>query len=298
MRWRVTHRTEYAYRQPVSVCHNFLHLRPRPCPRQRCTSTSLAVEPVPAVLHDRLDPFGNPTTFAIVQQVHRALVVEAVSEVEVEPADPVDPSSGLGWEAVRDLVRAGRDPAALERSFLSFDSPLARGSDGLREYAAPSFPPGRPLLEAALDLSSRIHRELAYQPGATTVATTPEETLALGRGVCQDFAHLAIGCLRAMGLSARYVSGYLATGRFAGSEAEPLVGADASHAWLGVWTPEAGWVDLDPTNDRVASDRHVTLAWGRDYGDVSPIRGVILGGGEHSSRVSVDVAPEQTGQSA
>ncbi len=291
MRYRVTHGTVYAYSQPVSVCHNLLHLRPRACPRQRCTSTSLAFDPLPAVLTDRRDFFGNPTTFTIVQQLHRRLAVEAVSEVELEPAAPPDPATGQPWEAVRNAVRAGRDPAMLERYFLSFDSPMARGSDVLREYAGPSFPPARPLLEAAIDLSSRIHHDLAYEPGATTVGTTPEETLALGRGVCQDFAHLAIGCLRAMGLPARYVSGYLVTGRSAGADAAALTGADASHAWLGVWTPEAEWVDLDPTNDQVPTDRHITLAWGRDYGDVSPIRGVILGGGEHTSRVGVEVAP-------
>ena len=290
MRYRVSHRTEYAYRQPVSVCHNLFHLRPRPCPRQQCARTSLMVDPIPAVLADRTDQFGNPTTFAIVQQVHRMLTVEAVSEVDLERTEPPDHAAGQAWETVRDAVRAGRDPATLERYFLTFDSPMARGSDVLREYAAPSFSADRPLLDAAIDLSSRIYRDLAYEPGATTVGTMPEETLTLGRGVCQDFAHLAIGCLRAMGLPARYVSGYLVTGRTSSSDATELTGADASHAWLSLWTPDFDWVDIDPTNDQVPTDRHITLAWGRDYGDVSPIRGVILGGGEHASRVGVSVS--------
>src|SRR5262249_29562250 len=211
MRHRVTHRTEFTYRQPVSVCHNLFHLRPRPSPRQRCTGTSLAIDPLPAVVTDRHDLFGNPTTFAIVQQVHRALMVEAVSEVELASVEPPPTAGGAPWEAVRDAVRAGRDAGTLERYVLTFDSPMVRASTALREYAAPSFAPGRPLLEAAIELSSRLHHDLAYEPGSTTVGTTPEETLTLGRGVCQDLAHVAIGCFRAMGLAARYVSGYLVT---------------------------------------------------------------------------------------
>ena len=291
MRYRVTHQTHYAYSQPVSVCHNLFHLRPRPSPGQTCARTSLAIDPLPAILTDRIDLFGNPTTFAIVQQLHRALSVEAVSEVDLERSEPPDPADSSPWEEVRDAVRAGRDAETLERYFLTFDSPMVRASDLLRDYAAPSFTPGRPVLEATVELSSRIHHDLAYEPGATTIGTTPEETLTLKRGVCQDFAHLAIGCLRAMGLAARYVSGYLVTGRSAPTQPE-LTGADASHAWLAVWTPEHDWIDLDPTNDQIPTDRHVTLAWGRDYGDVSPIRGVILGGGDHKTRVSVEVRPE------
>jgi transglutaminase-like putative cysteine protease len=289
MRYRVTHRTIYSYSQPVSVCHNLFHLRPRPSALQQCNRSSLAIDPLPAVVTDRSDFFGNPTTFAIVQQLHRTLSVEAVSEVDLGRRTPPDPAESTPWEAVRDAVRAGRDPAMLERYVLCFDSPMVRVSDALREYALPSFPEGRPVLEATVELSSRIHRDLAYEPGATTVGTTPDETLALRRGVCQDFAHLAIGCLRALGLPARYVSGYLVTGRGAPSEAA-LTGADASHAWLAVWTPEHDWVDVDPTNDQIPTDRHITLAWGRDYSDVSPIRGVILGGGDHKTRVVVEVA--------
>jgi transglutaminase-like putative cysteine protease len=290
-RYRVTHRTTYAYQQPVSVCHHLLHLRPRPCANQRCTNTTLVVDPQPAVLTERRDYFGNPATFAIVQQLHRTLAVEAVSEVELTPPEPPDPAASLFWEGTREALRAGRDAAMLERYYLAFDSPMIRASETLRAYAAPSFPPGRPVLEGALELSARIHHGLTYEPGATTVSTTPEETLTLGRGVCQDFAHLAIGCLRSLGLAARYVSGYLVTDRSAAAPADPLLGTDASHAWCSVWTPEFDWVDFDPTNDRIPSGRHVTLAWGRDYGDVSPVKGVILGGGEHVMHVGVDVAP-------
>jgi transglutaminase-like putative cysteine protease len=289
MRYLVTHRTQYSYAQPVSVCHNLLHLRPRPLPRQACLSTTLTVDPPPALLEDRLDRFGNPTTFAIVQQVHRELTVEAVSEVDVAPSVAPKPDAGHPWEVVRDGLRTQRSADALERYALTFDSPMVQTSDVLREFASPSFACERPLLEAACALSSRIHRELAYLPGATTIATTPEETLLHKRGVCQDFAHLAVGCLRSLGLAARYVSGYLVNTPAAVSDDDELTGADASHAWLAVWTPEHGWVDLDPTNDLLPTDRHITLAWGRDYGDVSPIKGVILGGGDHTIDVAVDV---------
>jgi transglutaminase-like putative cysteine protease len=291
VRYLVTHRTQYTYGQPVSVCHNLLHLRPRPLPRQVCLSTTLTIDPPPALLEDRLDGFGNPTTFAIVQQVHRELSVEAVSEVDLAPLVAPATRSGQPWEIVRDGLHTQRNAEALERYALTFDSPMVQASDVLRAFAAPSFPSERPLLEAAFDLSSRIHRDLTYTPGATTISTTPEETLSIGRGVCQDFAHLAVGCLRSLGLAARYVSGYLVNPP-AGATADPdLTGADASHAWLALWTPEHGWVDLDPTNDVLPTDRHITLAWGRDYGDVSPIKGVILGGGDHTIDVAVDVTP-------
>ena len=291
MRYRVIHRTVYEYRHPVSVCHNLFHLRPRTAPHQRALGTTVTVDPEPAVLTVRSDFFGNPTTFAIVQQLHRMLAVEATSEVELEPVTPPDPIATSPWETVHAALRAERDAAMLERYLFAFDSPLVHASDALRAYAAPSFPAGRPILLGAIDLSSRIHAHLTYDPGATTVATTPDETLALRRGVCQDFAHLAIGCLRALGLAARYVSGYLVTGRTAAEQSDDLVGADASHAWLSVWTPDFDWVDLDPTNDRIPTDRHITVAWGRDYGDVSPIKGVILGGGEHTIEVAVEATP-------
>jgi transglutaminase-like putative cysteine protease len=288
VRYLVTHRTQYTYGQPVSVCHNLLHLRPRELPTQACLGTTLTIDPPPALLEDRLDGFGNPTTFAIVQQVHRELCVEAVSEVDVAPSAVLTPEGGQAWEVVRDGLRTQRGTDALARYALTFESPMVQASDALREYAAPSFPAERPLLEAACELSSRVYRDLEYLPGATTVGTTPEDTLSLGRGVCQDFAHLAVGCLRSLGLAARYVSGYLVNEPH-GAPAAALAGADASHAWLAVWTPEHGWVDLDPTNDLLPTDRHIKLAWGRDYGDVSPIKGVILGGGDHTIDVAVDV---------
>jgi transglutaminase-like putative cysteine protease len=258
-------------------------------------TSELAIRPKPRVLHDRLDVFANRATDFTIEELHRELVIEATSEVELETAPPPDPASDCAWEEAHRVLRAGRDPDALARYQLCFDSPLVAASDALRAFAEPSFAPERPLLEGAADLCSRIHREFAYEPGVTTVATSPDELLGLRRGVCQDFAHVAIGCLRSLGLAARYVSGYLVTGRVRGAESAELVGADASHAWLAVWSPALGWVDLDPTNDLLPDDRHITVAWGRDYGDVSPIRGVVMGGGQHTVSVSVEVAPESGG---
>jgi transglutaminase-like putative cysteine protease len=291
VRYRVEHRTTYTYAQPVSVCHNLFHLRPRACAAQQNDATTLTIDPLPAVLIERDDFHGNPTTFAIVQQLHHTLDITAVTFVERAPIPAPASTDGAAWETVRDQVRSARDPAGLARYQLTFPSPMVRGSAALRDYAAPSFPAGRPALAAAIELSSRLHRELTYVPGATTVETTPEDTLASGQGVCQDFSHVLVGCLRSFGVPARYVSGYLMTTPDPARPADALVGADASHAWVAVWTPEAGWVDLDPTNDMLPSDRHVTVAWGRDYGDVCPVKGVILGGGSHTIDVAVAVTP-------
>jgi transglutaminase-like putative cysteine protease len=181
------------------------------------------------------------------------------------------------------------DLALTEAGEFVFDSPLATPTAEIAAYAAPSFPPGRPLLEAALDLTSRIHRDFTFDPGATIVTTPLAEVMEQRRGVCQDFAHLEIAALRAMGLAARYISGYIRTYH---TDSPDLIGSDASHAWISVFCPEFGWIDLDPTNDLVVGDEHIVLAWGRDYGDISPVRGVMLGGGEHFLKVAVQVTPE------
>jgi transglutaminase-like putative cysteine protease len=176
---------------------------------------------------------------------------------------------------------------------MTFDSPHVRTSAELQAYAAPSFPPGRPVLEAVRDLVTRIHQDFIYDATATEVSTPVATVLSARRGVCQDFAHVAIGCLRALGLAGRYVSGYLLTRPPPGRPR--LVGADASHAWMATWVPRLGWVDFDPTNDLIAGQDHVTIAHGRDFSDVTPIRGIILGGGAHQLAVSVDVAPLDSG---
>lgn len=289
MNYRVTHTTTYHYEDLVSVCHNELRLTPRSGRNQTARRTQLLVDPPPAVLSSHLDVFGNVVSFVAVQEPHRRLVVTAKSDVEVTARAPVDRDDAPAWEQVRDRIRTDRTAEGLSAYQFVFPSPHVSWDEELVDWARVSFRAGRSMLDATLDLVRRIHADFAYDPHATTVSTPVAEVFAARRGVCQDFAHLAIACIRAMGVPARYVSGYILTRPPEGQER--LVGADASHAWLGVWVPGAGWIDVDPTNDCVAGEQHVTLAWGRDYGDVAPLRGVVLGGGAHTMEVSVDVAP-------
>ena len=287
MTYRVTHVTTYRYEEPASVCHNELRLTPRSGGRQRTRRTQLRVDPTPSVLAPHVDFFGNQVHFVALHEPHRQLTVTAKSDVDVAPAEP--PSATPPWEAVRDRLRSDRDAEVLATYQFAFESPHVEIDPEVLAWAAGSFPPGRPLADAVLALTNRIHADFTYDPDATSVATPVTEVLRERRGVCQDFAHLEIACLRALGLAARYVSGYILTTPPEG--ATRLVGADASHAWLSVWLGDAGWLDVDPTNDLLPSDQHVTVAWGRDYGDVSPLRGVVLGGGEHTMTVAVDVSP-------
>ena len=289
MIYHITHSTTYEYSSPVSLCHNLTHLTPREGPRQRCLETNLQVTPCPAIENAHLDYFGNPVVFFTVQEPKRHFIIKARHTVEVDPYWSPVPSETPAWQDVRDQLTVNRDANTLEAYQYVFDSPYIRTSADLAAFALPSFGPRRPILEAVLDLTARIYQEFAYDPKATTLSTTLAEVLAGRRGVCQDFAHLEIGCLRSLGLAARYVSGYVLTLPPEGKER--LVGADASHAWLSVWCPGFGWVDVDPTNNLIPSEEHIVLGWGRDYDDVSPIKGVILGGGEHQVKVSVDVAP-------
>ena len=294
MNYRVTHTTTYAYEELVSICHNEMRLEPRGAPRQRCLAAALAIEPTPAVLATELDYFGNRASFFTLQEPHHRMLVTARSELEIASVRPVRPSATPAWEAIREQIRTETTHEALSAYEMSFDSPLVPVEPAFARYALPSFAAGRPILDGVLDLTQRIHADFEYRPGATSVTTPAEEVLARRHGVCQDFAHLELACLRALGLPARYVSGYLHTRRVRSAEKEEdeeaaLVGADASHAWVSVWCGDAGWIDVDPTNDLVTSDQHLTLAWGRDYADVAPIKGVILGGGEHTVEVAVDV---------
>jgi transglutaminase-like putative cysteine protease len=288
MTYRVTHTTTYRYGKVVSLCHNLVHLTPRTCARQTCLFSQLQITPSPKLFVEQADYFGNRATYFMVEEPHEELTLKAVSETEVVPFAAPDTAVTPSWERVRAFLEQDRSPQGLEACQFVYDSPYVKTSPELADYAAPSFPAGRPLLEAARDLTRRIHQDFCYDPKATTVATPLHEVLALQRGVCQDFAHLQIGCLRALGLSARYVSGYLRTDPLPGQER--LVGTDGSHAWLSIYCPGLGWVDFDPTNDLIPSDGHLRLAWGRDYDDVSPVKGVNLGGGRHSVIVGVDVA--------
>jgi transglutaminase-like putative cysteine protease len=294
MTYRVTHTTTYVYSEPVTLCHNLVHLTPRDGPRQSCRHHQLLVSPLPAVSKGRTDFFGNHVTFFTVQEPHQKLAVTARSITQITPFFVPDPAATPPWERVRELLASDTSAHGLESYQFAFDSPYVRTNAELADYAAPSFTGGRPLLEAMLDLTRRIHRDFRYDHTATTVATPLYEVLKGRRGVCQDFAHLAIGCVRSLGLAARYVSGYLLTNPPPGQVR--LVGADASHAWLSVYCPGQGWIDFDPTNNQIPSDKHITLAWGRDYEDVSPIKGVILGGGQHSVSVGVDVVLSTDGE--
>jgi transglutaminase-like putative cysteine protease len=289
MDYAVTHTTTYHYSDPVSLCHNLVHLHPREAPRQVCHHSQLMVQPEPRAVHAYRDYYGNPVAHFTIEEPHKTLEITAKHRIEVT-GEPSRVSGRLmTWESARDTLRLDRTAVVLDACMYTFDSPYIIRNDALAAYASPSFAPGRPFVDAVADLTARIHREFHYDADATTVATPLDEVLELRHGVCQDFAHLAIGCLRSLGLAARYVSGYLETQVQPGCER--LVGADASHAWISVFCPESGWLDFDPTNNLIPSDRHLTLAWGRDYDDVSPIKGVILGGGTHTMTIAVDVQP-------
>jgi transglutaminase-like putative cysteine protease len=280
MKFEVVHTTHYEYSEAVSISHHLARLVPRTLSRQRCTQHELRIDPEPGVTATHDDYFGNPTTFFVMQSAHRHLTVRARSIVEL--AAPSLPSESVPWEASAD-----RSQMPIDAMECVVDSPSSRLRASLGEYARRSFLPGRPFVEAVADLTSRIHSDFTYAPGTTNVATPLGQVLESKRGVCQDFARFEIGCLRALGVPARYVSGYLETVPRPG--APRLLGSAASHAWLAVYCPEIGWIDVDPTNNFFPRETHVTLAWGRDFDDVSPLRGVILGGGEHLLHVSVDV---------
>jgi len=282
VQYEVVHTTEYDYSESVAVSHHLAHLSPRVLPHQQRLHHQLQIEPAPAVMTTHTDYFGNPVTFFAMQGAHKRLTVRARSRVALQATSPPLPSDTPPWEAVTD-----RTALPLEALEFLFDSALTPASAELAAYAHAAFAPRRPLLDAVLELTRRIHEEFTFDREATTIRTPLADVFRSRRGVCQDFARLEIGCLRSIGLPARYVSGYLET---APPEGRPrLLGADASHAWLAVYCPEAGWIHVDPTNNLLPSRRHITVAWGRDYSDVSPIHGVILGGGTHTLRVNVDV---------
>jgi transglutaminase-like putative cysteine protease len=285
IRFQVRHRTRYRYSLPVTVCQNEAHLAPRQTPRQRCEEHVFEVKPHPSVSAGRIDYFGNPVAYFAVQEPHEELDVTANSVVSLSPLPPVEgPAAEITWEAAREQFH--RDPDLItEREFL-LDSPFVSSDGELRSFAETSFSPGRPLAEAVRDLARRIQAEFKYDPHFTTIATPLAQVLKHRRGVCQDFAHLAIGGLRSLGIPARYVSGYLET---IPAEGPRLQGADASHAWAAAYIPHYGWLDVDPTNAATPLDSHITVSWGRDYSDVTPLKGVITGGGRPELTVEVDV---------
>jgi transglutaminase-like putative cysteine protease len=287
----VSHRTTFTYEDIVSVSQHVLHLSPRAHPRQQCIGGEIIVTPSHSHQSTALDYYGNPTSYLTIQEAHQQLVVESRFRVEVyAETRQLQRGSDAAWESVVQAAHSA-EAGALDASEYVFDSPYIAGGTTVRDFAAQSFPAGRSLLDAVAELTARIYEEFEYRGGVSDVSTPVQDVLAMRQGVCQDFAHLEIACLRSLGLPARYVSGYLLTHPPAGQP--KLAGADASHAWISVWSRDYGWVDFDPTNNLIPDLEHITIAWGRDYGDVSPINGFVVGGGAHQLAVAVDVVPMQ-----
>jgi transglutaminase-like putative cysteine protease len=292
----------------VGLCQNEARLHPRDFWRQECQYSHFDIDPRPSDFIERVDFFGNHVTYFAVQQAHTELTVTCISEVIVFPKQTSLNSNLISWESMQTLLRhvplqvqmqsqqgqiqqqSINPDKALElldaRQYV-LDSPMVVTSTELKHYAQNSFLPNRPLVDAVQDLMQRIFTDFTYDPSFTTIAMPLSAVLAHKRGVCQDFAHLAIACLRAYGIAARYISGYIETITEPGQQR--LVGADASHAWFAVYIPDMGWLEFDPTNNTLPHEQHITLAWGRDYSDVTPLKGIAFGGGQHTLSVSVDV---------
>jgi transglutaminase-like putative cysteine protease len=287
MKYNITHRTLYEYAAPVTVSHHVTRLEPRIQNTQDCDRFSLKIFPEPALRRMRQDYFGNRLCFFTIQEIHNQLEIITNSRVTVNPRKLPASETTPPWQQVADLFRDPVSPEVVEPYQYVFDSPQVRASFEFADYALASFSRDTPLLVGVTDLTRRIFTDFKFDPKATTVATPLEEVWHTRRGVCQDFAHLGIALLRSLGLPARYVSGYLRTRPPAGQPR--LVGADASHAWFRVFCPGIGWVDFDPTNNVQPGEEHIIVAYGRDFDDVSPVAGILTGGGEHVVRVSVDV---------
>jgi transglutaminase-like putative cysteine protease len=289
MTYRIIHKTTYKYEQPVSFGTHVAYLTPRSQPYQACTWHELLVTPAPVAMSERMDYFGNCFTFFTIQEPHEELKIEARSGVVADGPSVKWPERSPAWDEVVRSLPADLSADGLNAYQFVFESPRVPLGAEFAAYASQSFSPARPLAEALLDFTGRIYKDFRFDSKATNVRTSPVEVLRSRRGVCQDFAHLQVACLRSLGLPARYVSGYIRT--YPPPGGLRLIGADASHAWISAYCPGTGWLDVDPTNNLIPSESHVTLAWGRDYGDVSPVRGVILGGRDHKLEVGVDMEP-------
>lgn len=290
MRYRITHSTSYVYKDLVPLCMNEAYLIPRSEGRQTCHHHRIQIQPRVSRRSERLDYFGNRLIQFAIHKAHRTLDVVATSEVTV--LYPTIPWWGEtpAWETLAAPPLGPLTRHEFDSSQFRYDSPAISRSKDLADFAARHFAPRTPILQAVADLTAAIHHEFQYDPAATTVKTRVEDVLALRKGVCQDFAHLEIGCLRSLGIPARYVSGYLRTVPVEGSA--DLIGNVASHAWVAVWCgADTGWVEIDPTNNVFGGLDHIVLAWGRDYFDVSPIKGILVGGGEQELNVQVEVTP-------
>jgi len=289
MTLRIRHLTHYLYEEPVSISQHLVHLTPRSIANQVCLRHFLTIDPLPQFSGERRDYFGNTSTYFSMQMAHQSLTIEAQSDVSVTPPVGLLFNQTRNWESAVESLKKSLSQKDLQAREFVFESPQVKWNRKLASYALSSFPPRRLLLEAVIDLTQRIHQDFTFDPKATEVRTPVSEVFEMRRGVCQDFAHLQIACLRSLGLAARYVSGYLYSNSPSGDRIPPT--SEASHAWVSVYLPEfSTWVDVDPTNNQLVSSYHATLAWGRDYSDVSPIRGVILGGGNHHLTVTVTVS--------
>ena len=290
MRYRVRHSTHYSYAARVTSCYNVAYVLPRDTRRQKCISSRVTVSPQPAIARSRTDYFGNQAYHFEIQRPHKELVITVESEIRVSQlGQGLNLDLGISYEQALNQIRDDRAKQTLNAREYLLDSPMVEATDELAEYAKPSFILDRPLKSCVADLTSRIFNDFTYDPDFTTIATPLAEVLEHRRGVCQDFAHLQVGCLRAVGIPAKYVSGYIETLPAPGEE--KLVGADATHAWVAYFCPDEGWVEFDPTNDTAANNQHIVTALGRDYLDVTPVKGVIFGGGKNPQlSVSVDVA--------
>ncbi|WP_434608048.1 transglutaminase family protein [Pseudomonas sp. R1-7] len=294
-RYQILHETHYHYDSPVSLAQQLAHLWPRDCEWQRCTEQQLSISPEPTTRRDEQDVFGNPLTRLAFERPHDELLVNARLSVEVLARPALDFNLSPAWESTGNaLTYSGRPLTAqlLDACRYRFESPYVHLKRSFVEFSESCFPAGRPLMIGVQALMEKIFEEFTFDAEATQVATPLVEVLERRRGVCQDFAHLMLACVRSRGLAARYVSGYLLTQPPPGQAR--LIGADASHAWVSVFCPVLGWVDFDPTNNVQPALEHITLAWGRDFSDVSPLRGVILGGGTHDPDVRVTVMPVES----
>jgi len=285
---RVTHKTDYTYQESVSLCHNIVRLMPRSTNKQFCKSSVVTITPEPDVLIEYEDFYGNKLVYFTIEKEHKKLSVHVVSEIEkLSPANLQPPQfNRISWEEVCRLTHTLTPELIDVKQFIA-TTPMTEVDDAIAAYANQSFPAGRSLFEGSRNLMNRIFADFKFQSGFTTISTPLSVVMKERKGVCQDFAHLAIACLRSLGLPVRYISGYIETIPPPG--VEKLVGVDASHAWYSVYIPNSGWVDFDPTNNLLPADQHITVGWGRDYADITPLKGVIMSSGRHKLKVSVDV---------
>jgi len=289
MLYDVNHRTKYLYESVVSQSSHLLHLTPRFMSRQVVHRHSILIDPAPSTCIEQIDYFGNPSSIVTIEHDHDRVNFLATSRIELSELPDLDLDSSPGWEQT---VRLAQLESESDKHFSNIAQYSCYSSHTvatleIADYAKQSFPPGRPFLRAVEELTDRIYGDFTYDAEATEVGTGLSEVMEMKRGVCQDYTHFALACLRYLELPSRYVSGYLLTHSNAG-ETE-LIGSNASHAWFSIWTPEKGWIDFDPTNNVIPNKEHITLAYGRDFSDVSPINGVVTGGGAHTVNVAVDV---------